>query len=151
MPFLYHQIMQILNCTQHFIPLKSIFGNITDGLTIFYMELPQAQNYWELVANEIEYYWINIQIEIILNWNQQIFIHEESIQDCMIGARTNMWVSEIMTSIIPCSTQICHTTSKKSHSLLSRYGDIDPEENYFIIKNINLMKIPPNGWVWPWW
>ena len=116
MPFLYHQIMQILNCTQHFIPIKSIFGNITDGLTIFYIELPQAQNYWEVVANEIEYFWINIQIEIILNWNQQIFIHEESIQDCMIGARTNMWVSEIMTSIIPCSTQICHTTSKKSHS-----------------------------------
>ena len=65
----------------------------------------------------------------------------------MIGARTNMWVSEIMTSIIPCSTQICHTTWKKSHSLLYRYGEIDPKENYLIIKNINLMKIQPNGCV----
>ena len=40
--------------------------------------------------------------------------------DCMMWSRTNVWVSEIMTGIITCSSQICHTTSLNiSHSFLS--------------------------------
>ena len=40
--------------------------------------------------------------------------------DCMMWSRTNVWVSEIMTGIITCSSQICHTTSLNIfHSFLS--------------------------------
>ena len=49
---------------------------------------------------------------------------------CMMWARTNMWLSEIMTGIITCSLQICHTSLTHNTSFIAplwqRPRDPDP-------------------------